>query len=729
MKKLSYITAAILVAIAGFIAGCGGGGGTTTAVNPADSGYGGLQNVRISFNGDSAANNTERQVLNGHGEDYIAVTPTSKMYQDCEGWRLSVSSYEDETSYYMVPPETMELSTGMIPVYLYVSKDAEGLMGSDSSQGYYRTANSNAKSPELSNDTTVNPIASACAILTCTGSGESMSCSGEFDIKNVLAGSNLLLDAETFVQETYGEQTYFYSDKHVAGLVESVVAGAYTTDVVISPTTTLVAKAAITYASNQGVALSAVPQASVDSISSSVNSMFSSGIQYGVTTYQESTIYNSYSFSSALVQAILIDAGLYGPLLSSFTPESGATIAYDAPSFTAVFDKSLDDSVTPSGFSAVITRYSTSNSFTINDTNATDYGSFSYTTTTNANDTLVYTLKSNSVLEAASLNTLAQNEQYTVSSFSLPTNIKDTSGNLWDYENDTAVPTTFTVYTAEQGPRLNSFTPASGDTITYDGPSFKAVFDESLDNLITPTGFSAVITRNSTSNTFTINDTNATDYGYFSYDTTTLTDDTLIYTLYDSSTLGESSLNTLLAGETYSVSSFSLPTNIQNTGGTAWNYSEDTLVPSSFSVSTYTGPVLLSTSPANGATGVAYDGPSFDFVFNMSLDPSSPPSGFSLTLERQSTANTITITSSNYTDYGSFSYVTTNLAYDTVRYTVKSNSMLSAAELQTISPGATYLVDTYSLPEDIVDMYGNTAYDPNSVIPASGIQFTTAGGE
>ncbi len=604
MKKLSYIAAATMIAIAGFIAGCGGGGGTTATNSPTNYRYGNIK-ANVNFGVTSAAKTAARNANNGSDftVEELAIPTSTKMYQGCENWILEKTTYNfddnysrvagsttsSSSEYYSIKPPASLAASSTVPVYLWVAKNP----------GYL--AEHYAKSLENTGNTDVNPVASACAMLSCSGWSTDLNapigCSGEFDIKNVAVGDNLLLEASAYAWDDdgcYNMSTNSYEacfiQKHfVAGLVASVVEGQYTTGVEITPTSTLVAISAMAYATDTGQLLSSISQTDVNKIITAVSGtsgLFPSGIKYGETTYSGSTLQNYYSFTNTIVESVLNSAGLSGPHLSSFSPESGSKITYDAPVFKAVFNEALDTSVTPTGFTATITNSYTGNTFTINNSNATDYGTFSYESSGSATDTLVYTLKSSSVLSAAGLHTLSANSSYYISDFSMPTNIK-------------------------------------------------------------------------------------------------------------------------------------------NADGEPWIASLDSLMPYYFYIYTYTGPVLVSTSPANGAADVAYDGTTFDAVFNMALDTSVTPSGFSVSLVNSSTGGYLTIDDTNISDYGTYSYITTTVTNDTLRFTLKSSSELSAAGLSTLYSGTTYTISNYTLPANVKDSAGNIAYDPNSVVPSENVQFTT----
>ena len=137
------------------------------------------------------------------------------------------------------------------------------------------------------------------------------------------------------------------------------------------------------------------------------------------------------------------------PTVSSFSPVDGATgVAYDQPTFKVAFSEAMDTTVnlntqatlTASGFNITLQRADTGGSVTINSTNALAYGTFAWTTTTTANDTLAFTLNSSSSLSSAGLKTLYHNVTYNIIARTVPTNLTDVAGNSLD--STTNIPST-----------------------------------------------------------------------------------------------------------------------------------------------------------------------------------------------------------------------------------------------------------------------------------------------
>lgn len=119
-----------------------------------------------------------------------------------------------------------------------------------------------------------------------------------------------------------------------------------------------------------------------------------------------------------------------------FYPEDGQdNIAYDGTTFSMVFPKSIDPDTysAMTGFSITIEKTSTGNTFTVNQTNDSDYGTYALSTTNNTNDTLSFTLYSNSVLTGNGLNTLESDTTYRITVNAFPTNLRYTDGSYPDY--------------------------------------------------------------------------------------------------------------------------------------------------------------------------------------------------------------------------------------------------------------------------------------------------------
>ncbi|MEW6200463.1 MAG: hypothetical protein AB1546_00680, partial [bacterium] len=270
----------------------------------------------------------------------------------------------------------------------------------------------------------------------------------------------------------------------------------------------------------------------------------------------------------------------------------------------------------------------------------------------------------------------------------------------------------------------------SGATnIDFDAPTFKVVFNGSLDSTITPTGFSLDIENQSTGISITITNSNYTDYGTLTYTTTTETDDTLSFTLKSNATLKADSLQTLKPSTTYAISNVTIPTNLEDTNGNPVYTSGITTTGTfttgagaafeKFQATNMSGTDVDVTS---GATNVAYDGTTFKAVFSASLDSTITPTGFAFTIENLNTGVSIVIDDSNSSDYGTLSYSTTTSADDTIEFALKSNTELESASLNHLQPGTPYEITDITIPTNIEDTYGNSV--DTSGVPASGT-FTT----
>lgn len=118
----------------------------------------------------------------------------------------------------------------------------------------------------------------------------------------------------------------------------------------------------------------------------------------------------------------------------AFIPANGETgVAYDGASFSIVFSKRMDSTITPQGFSISIQKASNGVSFAISDLNWDKYGYFTWSNSLSSSsasrDKLTFTLYSNSVLNGKGLSTLDANSTYKITSFIIPSNLKDFEGS------------------------------------------------------------------------------------------------------------------------------------------------------------------------------------------------------------------------------------------------------------------------------------------------------------
>lgn len=137
------------------------------------------------------------------------------------------------------------------------------------------------------------------------------------------------------------------------------------------------------------------------------------------------------------------------PKVIAFSPANGATnVQNSSTPFSVTFDYSMDNTVnlnTPtilaaSGFAITIQNDTTGALLTINSSNALSYGSFAWIKTTLTNDTLKYSLKSNSTLIANGLEPMGALQKYNIIARTVPTNLKESRGAAID--TTTNIPTT-----------------------------------------------------------------------------------------------------------------------------------------------------------------------------------------------------------------------------------------------------------------------------------------------
>lgn len=293
--------------------------------------------------------------------------------------------------------------------------------------------------------------------------------------------------------------------------------------------------------------------------------------------------------SKVTSDGIQVQAGdTTAPTVSSFSPANGATsVSVNSPVFKVVFSEAMDNTVdlnnqttlTASGFSLTLQRADTGGSITINTTNALSYGSFSWTTTTTTNDSLSFTLKTNAQLTTAGLKVLLPGVTYNITARTVPTNLKDVAANAL---SATGIASTgsFTTSADATAPTVTSMSPADGEAgVIYDGTTFMVIFDETMDASVslndqatlTASGFSISLQRSDTGGTLTIDTTNALSYGSFYWASTYVLSDTLAFQLKDNATLTGLGLKTLSAYSTYTITAYTVPSNITDFAGNVVN--------------------------------------------------------------------------------------------------------------------------------------------------------------
>lgn len=126
-------------------------------------------------------------------------------------------------------------------------------------------------------------------------------------------------------------------------------------------------------------------------------------------------------------------------------------------------------------------------------------------------------------------------------------------------------------------------------------------------------------------------------------------------------------------------------------------------------------PVVSVLSPANGASNVAADGAVFKIAFSETMDTSVnlnsqatlTASGFSISLQRSDTGNSLIVDASNALSYGTFAWMTSVVPNDTMAFTLKSSATLRAAGLKTLVSGKTYNITSRTIPSNLKDSSGN----------------------
>jgi len=268
--------------------------------------------------------------------------------------------------------------------------------------------------------------------------------------------------------------------------------------------------------------------------------------------------------------------------VSSFAPSSGASdVPYNGATFSVIFSGSLDNSIDfnnqttldNSGFTLSISR-SGGGSTIIDNTNALDYGSFSYNTTNVTNDTITFTLDDNTTLSNNGMFYLKPGETYNINSYTAPSNLQGASGETVDTSGAPSSGS-FTTSSDVTSPQVSSFSPADGATgVQNNAPTFSVIFNESMDTSVNlnnqttldSSGFTLDISRSGGGST-TIDNTNALDYGIFSYNSSNFPNDTLSFTLYTNTTLDGNGLYTIKASSTYNITGRTVPTNLKDLAG------------------------------------------------------------------------------------------------------------------------------------------------------------------
>ena len=553
MKKL-YAMCAALIALAVMISGCGGGGGGSSAgasgntLSPSGSAN---VNTTINFR-QSEAMRVAAQTI----PDTVDTGETETLYQGCGDF----STWHDAA--YNSAADSAE-----VPVYVYVTENAQYLYGIP--YVYSSDQSSYASSTTSVDSYSYGPVASACTAAVRSAGAQRflLRDTGVFVIDNVVAGANHLVEALAFT----GPGSVVY----VAAVVPYVDEGYYSYTYV-SPETTLSAAAAIKYAAVNNIDLSEVPDTVLYALDTVVYELFPDGFSFGSavtpTGFSTPVTFDSFqNFSMGfatgtttwdeylITQAELLD--LEDPYVIEYEPAAGAIdVANDGTAFKLVFSETMDATVQPDTLNLVLTD-ANSNNLTITEA----MGTSTWGTTYQADDTLIFTLDDNATLSSNGFAYLQPGTSYTLSSITIPTNIQDLDGNLVDgTEASLLLEGTYftTAGTSATTPQVTSFEPADGATaVPYDSTVFQINFDQTMDTSATPTGFSVTIQNMSTSGTIVIDDSNASSYGTLAWANAGTS---LQFILQPNTVLTTNSLSTLQANTTYSIISYTPPTNIQS---------------------------------------------------------------------------------------------------------------------------------------------------------------------
>lgn len=616
----------------------------------------------------------------------------------------------------------------------------------------------------LSYDASGNATQVAYDSPTLTYNTTTYSYEGTYFIDEIPVGTNYVvkMTLNTSYVETYSQtsarqagQTNSSTYTLYAGAVIPAIQDGVTADVTVDEESTIVAISAIKYAVDEGAALtntSVVSSTVLSSLESAVATLIASNQIYPYYFISGSTDPFSATGISALstyIDMVLAEAELIdvtSPTVSSFSPAAGATtVNYDGAQFAVIFNESMDSTVdlnnqttlTASGFSITLLKSSTGGTLTIDSTNALSYGVFSWATVTNANDKLIFTLKSSATLKSAGLSVLEPNTTYTISTFTTPTNLTDLAGNV---VSSTGI--TVGSFTTLNSTSVNGFLPANGALdVAYDGTVFAVMFTQSMDSTVnlndqatlTASGFSITITRGDTGGSLTIDSTNALSYGAFSWMTSSASNDKLVYTLKASSALETAGLSTLTPETSYLISTFTPPSNLKDVNGNSIDLTGLSSMTGYFvtmAVPDTTAPMVVSTTPDAAAIAsmslyVPYDGPSISILFSESMDITTfDTTTFHFVITRVDTGSIAHITNTTAPSYGTFSWSSTNYVNDTLTLTMYYNSILIGNGVSPLQPSTTYTVSVTTAPT-VTDLAGNPLDTSN--LPLVGSFMTDSG--
>lgn len=179
-------------------------------------------------------------------------------------------------------------------------------------------------------------------------------------------------------------------------------------------------------------------------------------------------------------------------------------------------------------------------------------------------------------------------------------------------------------------------------------------------------------------------------------------------------TLGNVNVNNVLLSDTAAETQL---TNLSN------EVDELKIIVAQESAVTSGDPYVVAFMPADGKTGVEYNGTTFSVVFSERMNTSITPSGFSITLQNDSTGSYLTISDINATAYGYFMWDSAaasngSTAYinDMLSFVLNSNTTLKGNGLSTLSPGTTYNITAITVPSNLKDL-GGAALKTSTGIP------------
>ncbi|MEW5946791.1 MAG: fibronectin type III domain-containing protein [bacterium] len=572
---------------------------------------------------------------------------------------------------------------------------------------------------------------------------------GTFSIQNIPVGNNYICKVRVYssgaAKTAEKEAAQTGTPVAFAGAVVGTISDGVTAPVNITATSTAVALVTLRYAQRASAAMSAVSSTVISQISGASSLSNATSYVYGISGADPFVVSNWTATVQNVLDGILEDAGLVdvtGPTVSAFyvgtteiatSTTSVADVAYDGTVFKIKFSESMDSTVdlntqstlTASGFSITIARVG-GLSTTIDATNALNYGAFAWATVTNANDTLTFTLKSNSQLSAAGLYTLKPGYTYNITAWSLasPSNLKDTSGNVL---NPTGLNTSGSFTTS------SDTTAPTAPTYVYDGTGA----DEDLTTSTTQLSANWDAGADAESGIAAY---------YYAIGTTAGATDTKTWTNNGTALSITVSGLTLTASQTYyfsvkAVNGAGLESSVVSSDGITVQGDVTAPTVSSFALSTATTTQYLPSSAVE-ADMVTHNGTVFGTVYSESMDATvdlnNPTtlsaSGFSITIARVGGTST-TIDATNALNYGTFAWTSTTNTNDTLTFTLKGEATLISGGLYVLRPYATYNITLWSPPTNVKDAAGN-AVDTTGIAasgsfntaPATVLSFTPADG-